>query len=447
MCGEWRVLSKINSGGNGVVYHCQGPDGAEAAIKVLRRDRDRRDDRMPRFRNEIRFLEERRNYPGVLPMLDYALPDDPAEPSWYVMPIATPLLDALGATPEFSRVVDAIGPLAHTLARLAAEGVGHRDIKPANLFQLNGEWVIGDFGLVKYPEQEPLTKHGQALGPYDFMAPEMRREADTADSGPADVYSLAKTLWSVATGVIYPPPGELRSDRSALRLSSHVDERRAALLEPMLERCTSHESTERPTMQEVAEELTHWFAPPAVAVQVDLSGYAVEVSRLREADLITRAETEQERLERLYNQANARVHAELLRPLIAVVEKSGLRNGGSVPRDIEGWLPSGYGSSASVPRWGIETLASPCLVASIGVIHRAQPVQDLGDLGVAAAIAMMTADSQHIYLEEIEHFRSGSLHLDQIIEQLGAKINAELPRIIQEFLTACGKIGIPQAVT
>jgi serine/threonine-protein kinase len=187
MCGGWRVLGRIDGGGNGDVYRCQGRDGTEAAIKILKRDRDRRGDRMPRFRNEIHFLEERRDYPGVLPMLDHALPYDPAEPSWYAMPLATPLLEALGEAPEFSRVVDAIGHIADTLARLAAERVGHRDIKPANLFQLNGEWVIGDFGLVKYPEQERVTRHGQALGPYDFMAPEMRRDADTASPEPADV--------------------------------------------------------------------------------------------------------------------------------------------------------------------------------------------------------------------------------------------------------------------
>jgi serine/threonine protein kinase len=444
MCGDWRVLGRIDSGGNGDVYYCHGLDDAEAAIKILKRDRDRRGDRMPRFRNEIHFLEERRNYPGVLPMLDHALPDDPAEPSWYVMPVATPLLKALGDTPEFSRVVDAIGHIAHTLARLAAEGVGHRDIKPANLFQLNGEWVIGDFGLVKYPEQEPLTKHGQALGPYDFMAPEMRRDADTASPGPADVYSLAKTLWSVATGVRHPPPGELRRDRHSLRLSSRVDNRRAALLESLLERCTSHEPIERPTMREVAEELIHWAAPPTIPVQVDLSGYAERVKRLREANLVTSEETEHERLARLYNEANMRVHADLCRPLMATVEKTALRNIGSPPKPIDFGPPDDYGRGGSMPCWGIDTIISPWLAAIVGVAHRTRPAEDLSDLGVWVIIAVMTEDSQHNYLDEFEHFRAGSLHFDQVVAQLAAKINSELPGIIQEFLTACGKIGIPR---
>jgi len=379
-------------------------------------------------------------------MLDHELPDDPAENSWYVMPIATRLLKALGKAPAFSTVVGAIGYIADTLARLAADGVGHRDIKPANLFQLNGEWVIGDFGLVKYPEQERVTRHGQALGPYDFMAPEMRRDADTASVEPADVYSLAKTLWSVATGERYPPQGELRSDRHASRLSSYVNDRRTTLLEPLLERCTSHEHTLRPAMREVAEELTWWSAPPAVQVPVDLSGYAAEVRRLREAYVVTRAETEHERLARLYGEALARVHAGLLVPIMGAVEQSGLRNMGSPPRDVEGQAPDNYGGSGSQPCWGIETLASPCLVAFIGVIHRAHPAEDLADLGVTALIMMQTVDSQHLYLKEVEYFRSGSLHLDQILDQLGAKINAELPGIIAHFLTACREAGIPSAV-
>jgi len=49
MCGDWRVLDRIGGGGNGDVYRCKGQDGAEAAIKVLKRGRDRRHDRMPRL--------------------------------------------------------------------------------------------------------------------------------------------------------------------------------------------------------------------------------------------------------------------------------------------------------------------------------------------------------------------------------------------------------------
>jgi serine/threonine protein kinase len=375
-------------------------------------------------------------------MLDYALPDDPAEPSWYVMPIATRLLEVLGKARDFPRVVDAMGHIAETLARLAAQDVGHRDIKPANLFQLDGEWVIGDFGLVKYPEQERATKQGRALGPADFMAPEMRRNADTARPESADVYSLAKTLWSVATGERYPPPGELRSDRPE-RLSAHVDDQRATLLEPLLERCTLHGPATRPAMREVAEELTYWSMPPVVPVEADLSGYSAEVDRLRKAAVVTREKTEDERLMLQFSDAEVRVHSDLLRPLIADLERIGLWNFGSFPREVDdGALPHRYASSISQFRMGVENYVSPCLAVRGGAFLRMKDSRDI--IGVIVTIAMLTADSQHTYFEQVEHFNPGSLHFDQIIEQFRAQIHTELRGIISHFLTACREIGVPR---
>jgi hypothetical protein len=444
MCGTWRILGKINDGGNGDVYHCQGPGGIRAAIKILRRDHDRRGDRMPRFRNEIRFLTERKNYPGVLPMLDHALPDDPDLPSWYVMPYATPLRKALGQAPDLAVVVDAIARIAHTLANLAADGIeGHRDIKPDNLFQLDGRPVIGDFGLVKYPEQHTGTRQGRPLGPADFMAPEMRRNADTAGAQPADVYSLAKTLWALAANRRYPPEGELRGDRAALRLSSRVDDRRAVQLDLLIERCTSHEPTERPTMRELAEELTAWSAPSSVSIQTDLSAYADEIARLREANHV-RGENERQRRVRLYNEAITLVHSRLTVPLMAAVQQSRLQNMGSPPQHFNIWVPDGYGGSQDLPCWGIETLASPRLVASIGVFFKLPSVEETTDLAITALFATVTEDSQQTLFQEIEILHAGPLQLDQAINNMSGKFNNELPAIIAHYLTTCREAGIPR---
>ncbi|MGH4015914.1 MAG: protein kinase domain-containing protein [Pseudonocardiaceae bacterium] len=449
MYGELRTLNWIGGGGNGVVYRCQKADGTEAAIKVLRRDRDRRRDRIVRFRNEVQFLISQGRRAGVMPLLDHALPDDPGEPSWYVMPLAIPLLKKLGNPAEFPRVVEAVGHIAQTLAELAAEGVSHRDIKPENLFWLDNEWVIGDFGLVKYPKQEPATRQGQRLGPQYFMAPEMQRIADTADAELADVYSLAKTLWVIAVGDIDPPPGELRRDRAASQLSSHVEHRRANLLEPLLERCTAHDLLMRPRMRELAEELS-WWAEPNVSVQPDLSHYATEVAHLRRATTVVKEESKRERLEKLYNEAGSRVDLSLTTHLSEAMKQAGLSTVSFVPRTPDNladrapdnWVPENYGGGANLPRWGIETLSSPWLAASIGVVHRAQPEEDLEDLAVTAVLAMMTPDSQHTYIQEHRHFRPGSLRLDQIMGELKAQFDRELPGIIAHFLTTCKQIGV-----
>jgi serine/threonine protein kinase len=409
MCGTWLLLERIGGGGNGDVYHCRGTDeetdGVEAAAKVLKRSRAGRRDRIARFRNEIDFLVRRGSHPGVVPLLGHALPDDPDQPSWYVMPLAVPLVTALGPSPELSNVVTAIGRIAETLASLAADGIAHRDIKPDNLFQLNDEWMIGDFGLVKYPEQESITKHGRPLGPYYFMAPEMRRAADTADGELADVYSLAKTLWAVAAGRLDPPPGELRRDRPGLRLSSQVTSRQARLLDPLLERCTADDPALRPRMQVLAEELSWWSDSSSIPVQPDLSGYRDDVIRLREANIVVREESNDQRLNRLWNEAVSRVRSVLSPLLEAAMEQAGLRNIGSGPRQVEGWTSEIYGGAATLPCWGVDTIASPWLAAAIGAVHRSQPVPDLEDMAVVFVLALMTPDTQRVIHASLQKCR------------------------------------------
>jgi serine/threonine protein kinase len=178
---------------------------------------------------------------------------------------------------------------------------------------------------VKYPEQELVTRQGRPLGPYYFMAPEMRRDADTADGELADVYSLAKTLWAVAASRPDPPPGELRTDRPGLRLSSHVISAHARSLDSLLERCTAHDPADRPTMQVLAEELSWWSDSESITMRLDLSGYADEVRRVREANVVVREESKDQRLNRLYNEALSRVHSALMPLLSTAMEQAGCR--------------------------------------------------------------------------------------------------------------------------
>src|SRR5207247_1231059 len=143
-------------------------------------------------------------------------------------------------------------------------------------------------------------------------------------SGPADVYSLAKTLWALAAHRTYPLPGELRRDRENLRLSTHTSDPRAFMLEVLLERATADNPALRPTMREFADE-RKWWGDPAVPTEVDLSAYVEEVERLRQATTVVAEETPQHRWERLYNEALQRVSVELGGYLKKAVESAGLR--------------------------------------------------------------------------------------------------------------------------
>jgi serine/threonine protein kinase len=171
------------------------------------------------------------------------------------MPVATPIAGALGEAPALERVVEAVASVAEALASLAAEGISHRDVKPGNLYHFEGQWMIGDFGLVSYPGKEPITEEGKKLGPLYFLSPEMLSNPATAKGELSDVYSLAKTLWVLATGQNYPPQGEQRVDVEQLTISGNVVHTRAYLLDRLLERATRHDPATRPSMAGMASEL------------------------------------------------------------------------------------------------------------------------------------------------------------------------------------------------
>ena len=266
--GQWVIAgeNRLGAGGNGQVWRAEAGGGPMRAIKILSAGGGAGGRyRLGRFSDEIAFLAAHPHIPGILPLLDSHISEDPGEASWYVMPIARPIREALGSDPDPAVVVGAVGEIAATLASLAADGVAHRDIKPDNLFELDGRWVIGDFGLVTYPDKDPRTQHGRKLGPLDYMAPEMRQDADRADPGPADVWALGKTLWVLVTGAELPLPGTHRPFETAHALRERITFKFAAELDLLLEQATLTEPGQRVSMEEMARELQACTAPPPEA--------------------------------------------------------------------------------------------------------------------------------------------------------------------------------------
>ena len=99
--GQWVAAGRrpLGSGGNGEVWRVRGDDGRTGALKLLGRGGRPGRYRLGRFRDEVRFLLDHPDVPGILPVLDSCISDDLGQPSWYVMPVAVPIRDALGDDP------------------------------------------------------------------------------------------------------------------------------------------------------------------------------------------------------------------------------------------------------------------------------------------------------------------------------------------------------------
>ena len=279
--GPWTLYERLGHGGNANVWRATRP-GSEtaAALKVINTTKVEREP-YQRFVREIEFLRDHQDVPGLLPLLDAYLPDQPskADQPWLAMPIATPIAKALEGKP-LADVVTAVAVIADTLARLQRDfGIGHRDIKPGNLYELGGAWLIGDFGLIAVPDAKSLTMDGRQVGPAHYTAYEMILSPATADSHPADVYSLGKTLWVLATGQAFPPEGHQPTGTRGFGIGDFRPHPRADSLDQEVDLMTRLHSDERPSKEQVARDLALWQDLAGAPVAFDVSAAR---ARLRE---------------------------------------------------------------------------------------------------------------------------------------------------------------------
>ena len=114
---------------------------------------------------------------------------------------------------EPGRAVKIIAQVAAALDAAHSHGIVHRDPKCGNLLveshRDGDEAYLSDFGLSKDVTGSLLTLPGQALGSFDYMAPEMIRGEPV--SGASDTYLLGCTLYELLTG--FPPFAEAQGMR------------------------------------------------------------------------------------------------------------------------------------------------------------------------------------------------------------------------------------------
>lgn len=97
----------------------------------------------------------------------------------------------------FERIVEITRQLNEALHAIHKAGIIHRDIKPDNLYECDGRYILGDFGIAKNVAQGRfhVTKH--ILGAEGYRAPEATQYIYSPAS---DYYSLGITLASLFEG-------------------------------------------------------------------------------------------------------------------------------------------------------------------------------------------------------------------------------------------------------
>ena len=215
----WRLMRLLGSGGLSEVWSATGPDGHQAAVKLLRNPQADRGE-VRRFLREGVFLSNTGGH-GLPRCLDHG-----AEPIPYIVLEAlegqtlAELIDDRGALP-----VDQVVRLAETLLDVVAHlhrcGIIHRDIKPSNLFLTrDGDLKVMDLGLARDGGSSGTTTLGDVMGTRAYMAPEQLVGAEVDHR--CDLFAVGVTLYEMLTGRLpvsaRTPIGQLEALRDGRRV-------------------------------------------------------------------------------------------------------------------------------------------------------------------------------------------------------------------------------------
>ena len=206
---DHEVLRKVGGGAYGEVWLARGVTGALRAVKVLWRE-DFEDERS--FEREFEGIQKyepiSRDHPGMVNILHVGRSVDGNAFYYYVMELGDDVVTGRDINPieyeartlrsdtkraggkrlETDFCIDVGVRLAEALRHLHDHGLAHRDVKPANVIFVGGKAKLADIGLVAARGQRTF------VGTEGFVPPE------GPGSAQADVYSLGKVLYEIATG-------------------------------------------------------------------------------------------------------------------------------------------------------------------------------------------------------------------------------------------------------
>lgn len=206
---DHEVLRKIGGGAYGEVWLARGVTGALRAVKVVWRE-DFEDARgfEREFEGILKFEPISRDHPALVDILHVGRSPDGVSFYYYVMELGDDVrtgreINPIEYEPRTLRAdnhqatgvpwpsgdcIEVGLRLAEALNHLHEGGLAHRDVKPSNVIFVNGKAKLADIGLVAARGQRTF------VGTEGFVPPE------GPGSAQADVYSLGKVLYELATG-------------------------------------------------------------------------------------------------------------------------------------------------------------------------------------------------------------------------------------------------------
>jgi serine/threonine protein kinase len=214
--GNYRILSKIGTGGMGAVYLAEHPlIGKKVALKVIHRDLANNKEVVQRFFQEAKAVNKIGS-DHIVEIHDFGV--TPEGDHFYIMEY----LDGktLAHVLSRDRVLDVMRAL-HICAQIASAlsaahnaGVIHRDLKPDNVMltmRLGDQDFVKllDFGLAKMLAAGPgviKTAAGVLLGTPQYMSPEACESRPGVDHR-TDIYAVGILLFQMVCGQL-PFDGE-----------------------------------------------------------------------------------------------------------------------------------------------------------------------------------------------------------------------------------------------
>ena len=265
VAGRYRLAESIGRGGMGTVWRAEDELlGRQVAVKKLRVPPQLHDDERERLyertRREARSAA-RINHPNVVVVHDVVEDEGlPCVVMEYVR--SRTLADVLKKDGTLSpKEAARIGRgMVAALRAAHRAGVLHRDVKPANvLLGLEGQeaddgWpggrvVLTDFGIATTTGTSTLTRTGELIGSFDYLAPE---RITGGTPGPAsDLWALGATLYQALEGVA--PFHRDTPIETAYAIASEpvAAPRRAGPLAPLIESLLAKEPERRMTAEQV----------------------------------------------------------------------------------------------------------------------------------------------------------------------------------------------------